>query len=84
MPQSYFIAKLFRQHNSIVMAVPKAVAIALGLRAGNHVVLQWNQVDGKFEFMKFEPIGAKHADDREHTDQQDRSRATPETVGGRR
>jgi len=82
MPQSYFIAKLFRQHNSIVMAVPKAVAIALELRAGNHVVLQWNQVDGKFEFNKFEPVGAHHADDREHTDQHDRSGAAQAAIGG--
>jgi len=82
MPQSYFIAKLFRQHNSIVMAVPKAVAIALGLRAGNHVVLQWNQADGKFDFNKFEPIGVKHVGDTEHTDSQDTSRATQAAVGG--
>jgi len=82
MAESYFIAKLFRQHRSIVMAVPKAVAIALGLRAGNHVVLQWNQADGKFEFKKFEPVGANDGRDPKHTDSQDTSRAAQAAVGG--
>ena len=67
MAESYFIAKLFRQHRSMVMAVPKPVCIALGLAAGNHVVLQWNQGDGKFQFKKFEPVGAKDDTDSRDT-----------------
>ena len=82
MAGSYFISKLYRQANSVVMVVPRPVRITLGLEAGNHVVLQWNQAEGKFEFKKFEPVGAHHADDREHTDQQDRSRAAQTAVGG--
>ena len=82
MPESYFIAKLYRQHNSTVMAVPKAVMIALGLKPGNHVVLQWNNSDGKFEFSKFVPVGAKDGRDTEHTDNQDRSRAAPAEIRG--
>lgn len=82
MAESYFIAKLYRQHNSTVMAVPQPVAIALGLRPGNHVVLQWNQVDGSFDFAKFVPVGAKNDSDREHTNHNDTSRATSAEIGG--
>lgn len=60
MPESYFIAKVYRQHNSLVIAVPKAVCIALDLKAGQHMVFTWKQSEGKFEFTKFIPEGAKH------------------------
>jgi hypothetical protein len=82
MAHEYFIAKLYRNHNSVVMAVPQPVTIALGLRPGNHVLLQWNGEDGKFTFQKFVPIGAKDGRDTEHTDSQDRSGATQAAVGG--
>lgn len=82
MAENYFIAKLYRNHNSVVMAVPQPVTIALGLRPGNHVLLQWNGEDGKFTFEKFVPIGAKDGRDIERTDSQDTSRATQAAVGG--
>lgn len=58
MAESYFIAKVYRQHNSLVIAVPKTVCIALGLKAGQHMVFTWKQSEGKFEFEKFKPEGA--------------------------
>ena len=82
MPASYFIAKLYRQHKSIVMAVPQPVYLALGLKPGDHVLLTWDNDTGTFNFQKFVPEGAKDADNREHTDTEDRSRAT-QTANGR-
>ncbi|MBA7522331.1 hypothetical protein ES705_14449 [subsurface metagenome] len=82
MAGSYHIAKLYRQANSLVMVVPKPVTIALGLKRGDHVLLQWDQTDGKFEFKKFVLAGEKNADSGEHTNSKDRSRATQATVGG--
>lgn len=58
MTESYFIAKVYRQHNSLVIAVPKAVCIALDLKAGMHMVFTWQQSEGKFKFSKFKPEGA--------------------------
>ena len=66
MAESYFIAKVFRQHNSLVVTVPRAVCIALGIEPGHHVVFTWHQKEGKFEFAKFKPEGAK--DERIETD----------------
>jgi len=71
MPQSYYIAKLFRQKNSLVIVVPMAVRVALGLKAGDHVVLTWSQADGGFEFSKFVPAGGKDGRDKEHSDRGD-------------
>lgn len=65
MAESYFIAKLYRQRNSLAMVVPKPVTIALGLKRGDHVVLQWNQREGKFEFRKFVLAGATDVEARE-------------------
>lgn len=59
MAVDYFIAKVYRQHNSLVIAVPKPVCIALGLKAGQHMVFTWQQAEGKFKFAKFKPEGAK-------------------------
>ena len=82
MAGSYFLAKLYRQHRSVVIAVPKPVLIALELKAGEHVVLRWNQKTGKMEFEKFILAGAKHVGDTEHTDSQDTSRPAQAAVGG--
>ena len=59
MGETYFIAKVYRQHNSLVIAVPKSVCIALNLKAGEHMVFTWQQSEGKFKFSKFKPEGAK-------------------------
>jgi bifunctional DNA-binding transcriptional regulator/antitoxin component of YhaV-PrlF toxin-antitoxin module len=59
MAESYFIAKLYRQRNSVAMVVPQPVRIELGLKAGNHVVLKRNQTSGKFELTKLVPEGAR-------------------------
>jgi len=66
MALDYFIAKVYRQHRSLVIAVPKAVCIALGLKAGQHMVFTWHQSEGKFKFGKFRPEG--EIDERTRTD----------------
>ena len=66
MAPEYFIAKVYRQHNSLVIAVPRPVCIALGLKAGQHMVFTWLQSEGKFKFAKFIPEGA--LDERARTD----------------
>ncbi len=65
MSDNYFIAKVYRQHNSLVIAVPKSVCIALDLKAGHHMVFTWLQSEGKFKFAKFRPAG--DSDDRATT-----------------
>ncbi|MBA7557346.1 hypothetical protein ES705_50094 [subsurface metagenome] len=82
MAGSYFLAKLYRQHNSVVIVVPRPVLVALEVKAGGYVVFKWNQKDGTFEFAKLDLTGGKDADSREHTDSKDRGRATQATVGG--
>ena len=59
MAVEYFIAKVYRQHRSLCIAVPKPVCVALGLEAGHHMVFTWQQSEGKFKFSKFHPIGEK-------------------------
>lgn len=59
MTADYFIAKVYRQHNSLVIAVPVSVTTALGIAKGNHVVFSWQQAEGKFKFSKFTPEGSK-------------------------
>ncbi len=82
MAGSYFLAKLYRQHKSIVMVVPRPVLVALNMKAGEHAVLRWNQRTGVMEFEKFILKGAEDVDSGKHTDSEDRSRATPAEVGG--
>jgi len=72
MSAEYFIAKVYRQHNSLVIAVPRAVCIALDLRAGQHMVFTWSQKEGKFKFGKFIPEGSKHGTSEGHTDHDDK------------
>jgi len=61
MAADYFIAKVYRQHNSLVIAIPKTVCIALNLKAGQHMVFTWQQSEGKFKFSKFNPEGETDA-----------------------
>jgi len=66
MAADYFIAKVYRQHRSLVITVPKPVCIALNLKKGQHMVFTWQQKEGKFKFGKFKPEGA--LDERDGTD----------------
>ncbi len=75
MVADYFIAKVHRQHNSLVITVPKPVCIALGLKAGQHMVFTWQQSEGKFKFSKFKPEGA-------HDDGDSRNPAFKDSGGG--
>lgn len=76
MTDNYFIAKVYRQHNSLVIAVPRAVCIALDLKAGQHMVFTWQQSEGKFKFSKFKPEGAKDVIDSGSSDRKDKGRRT--------
>jgi len=58
--ECYYIAKIFRQHNSLVIAVPQSVCIALNLKAGQHMVFTWKQYEGKFTFSKFKQEGEQN------------------------
>lgn len=80
MAGSYFIAKLFRQHRSAVIAVPKPVCIALGLGPGDHALFVWDQAEGKFEFKKFDQIGEKHGGNGGLADKPDQSGRTQEAL----
>ena len=71
MATEYFIAKVYRQHNSLVIVVPQPVAIALNLRVGEHMVFTWQNSEGRFKASKFKPAGEKDAGDSEHTNKQD-------------
>lgn len=59
MATNYYIAKVYRQHNSLVLTIPRPVLTALGIVKGNHVVFKWSQQDCEFDFAKFVPEGAK-------------------------
>lgn len=59
MAENYFIAKVYRQHNSLVITVPVSVTTALGIKRGSHVVFAWNQANGEFKFSKFKLEGVQ-------------------------
>lgn len=71
MAVNYFIAKVYRQHRSLVIAVPRAVCLALNLKAGQHMVFTWQQSEGKFNFKKFVPEGAIDGSDKGNSDRPD-------------
>ena len=66
MAVSYYIAKVFRQHNSQVVTIPLSVCTALGTKPGDHVVFTWNKLNCEFDFAKYKPVGEK--DERTGTD----------------
>lgn len=70
MTAEYFIAKIYRQHNSLVIAVPQVVCLALDVKAGQHIVFTWKQSEGIFTFTKFKPVGEKDARVGADTDRQ--------------
>ena len=72
MSENYFIAKVYKQHSSLVIAVPQAVCIALGLKRGDYMVFTWQQTEGKFKFSKFRPEGAKDVGDSRNPDREDK------------
>ncbi len=72
MAESYYIAKVFRQHNSQVVTIPLSVCTALGITPGNHVVFTWNKLDCEFDFAKFKPAGEKDERTRRDSDQSDK------------
>ena len=71
MTEQCFIAKVFRQHNSLVIVLPYPVCIAVGIKAGDHAVFLWRQTEGGFEFTKFKPVGADEGTDKRGTDRPD-------------
>lgn len=75
MAESYFISKVYRQHQSMVIVVPQPVCVTLNIRPGDHVVFTWLNTEGRFKVSKFKLEGEKDAGKQEHTDQPDSGRA---------
>ena len=71
MAEDYFIAKVYRQHRSLCVAVPRPVCIAMGIKAGQYMIFSWNQGDGRFNLKKFIPPGAKDGKDERNPDRED-------------
>jgi len=71
MAETYYIAKVYRQHNSMVITVPKPVCVALNMKVGQHMVFTWQQSEGRFRFAKFNPEGAKRGTDSGSSDRSD-------------
>ncbi len=59
MVESYFIAKVYRQHNSLVIVIPGVVCVAMNVKAGTYMVFTWDNDLGSFKFSKFKPEGSK-------------------------
>lgn len=71
MAVSYYIAKVFRQHNSQVVTIPLSVCTALGTKPGDHVVFTWDKLNCEFDFAKFKPAGEKDGSDSRDSDRKD-------------
>ncbi len=65
MPRLEFISvrRTQRQHSSINVVIPKAVRVALGIKAGDYVVFSSHPGTGTVEFTKFVPKGKNHGRD---------------------
>ncbi len=59
MSDHFFIAKVYRQHSSLVIALPKPVCIAASVKAGDYMIFTWDQKSGHFTVKKFIPAGEK-------------------------
>ena len=70
------IAKLHRQHTSVVMTVPKLICKSLGLCAGDYVIIE--QVDSSKVAMlqKFIPKDIRNARDKGNTNRKNKGRRT--------
>lgn len=68
------IAKLHRQHTSVVMTVPKLICKSLGLCAGDYVIIE--QVDSSqvATMQKFKPKDIRNARDKRNSHRKNRGR----------
>jgi hypothetical protein len=57
--ESFFIAKLYRQHKSDVITVPVPVKVSLGLKTSDHVAFIGRPGMNGFEFVKLVPVGVQ-------------------------
>lgn len=64
MAGDYFIAKVFRQRNSLVVVIPKALCIAMNIKTKQYLVMKWNNKDGSFSVTRFKPVGEKDGPDK--------------------
>ena len=69
--EQYYIAKVFKQHNSLVVVVPGVVCIGLGIVAGDHVVFMMRLKEGDMQFSKFVPAGENHGENKTGPDRRD-------------
>lgn len=70
------IAKLHRQHTSVVMTVPKLICKSLGLCAGDYVIIE--QVDSSkvATLQKFNPKDIRNARVKRNSDRKDKGGRT--------
>lgn len=70
------IAKLHKQHTSVVMTVPKLICKSLGLCAGDYVIIE--QVDSTkvATLQKFKPEDIRNARDFGNSDRKNKRRRT--------
>lgn len=64
MAGDFFIAKVFRQRNSLVVVIPQELCIAMNIKTKQYLVMSWNNQDGSFTVTKFKPIGEKDGSDK--------------------
>lgn len=58
------IVKVYRQHNSLVMSIPVLVQKALGISAGDHLILDLDDADHECTLAKLHEGDLKNVADR--------------------
>ena len=64
----WFISKVYKSSNSLVVTVPMSVRVALGLKRGDRVLFTTNPGKALFGFQKFEPVGAQDGEAKKDKD----------------
>lgn len=68
------IAKLHRQHTSVVMTVPKLICKSLGLCAGDYVIIEKVDRTKVATIKKFTPKDIRNANDKRNSNRKDKGR----------
>ena len=64
----WFISKVYKSSNSLVVTVPMPVRISLGLKRGDRVLFTLLPGTGQYGFQKFEPVGARDVEAKKEQD----------------
>lgn len=70
------IAKLHKQHSSIVMTVPKLICKSLGLSAGDYVLIEQIDDSKVAALQKFIPEDLRNAGEKRNPDRKSKGRRT--------